>query len=87
MKIKLPKPTSTEFRYPERLFQVIDQDGIFRYIRWPIPNHCEYTDTCVCIDSNLGIFARVRAVDTIFLERDFTQTDLVFRRCSFDSLE
>ena len=76
---RLPKPIVGNNQYPGELIQVEDKDGNKFFVP---PSHVydfKVIDVCIVIDTVLGIFARERAVDTIFLERDHTRSGLVFR--------
>lgn len=66
---KLKSPIIGNNQFPETLIQVQTPSGSVLYIPNPIPYSFTLIDICFVIDSFLGIYARTRQVDTVFLRR------------------
>ena len=74
----LPKPIPGNNQYPGELVERVTSDGQAIFV--PIGDYpeCKVVDHCLVIDTMLGIFARERSCDTIYLRRDSRFPGLVF---------
>lgn len=74
----IPRPIRGNNQYPGELVEVIDWDGVTKYVRRPIADNLKVVDELILIDPTLGIYAKEKACDTIFLERDRSESGVVF---------
>jgi len=74
----IPRPILGNNRFPGELTEIVDCEGITKFVPKPYPASYSWIDDCILIDSSLGIYARERACDTVFLSRDLSESMIVF---------
>ena len=77
----LPKRMPGNNQFPGELVEILDDDGDYKFIPVTFLDGREPIDLCIMIDVDLGIYARERQVDTVYLSRDRSESLVIFREC------
>jgi len=76
-----PHPIAGNNQFPGELVEILDDDGDYKFIPVTFLDGREPIDLCILLDIDLGIYARERQCDTIYLSRDRSESLVIFREC------